>query len=111
MKYWSKSGRGEWQCAIHTAARYTWDRDHDQIWHIPIVPVKVIDPNRRGKQSTGADGALGGPKRAIRSAAGCYGTVSASFLVERVGLPIVSPELREEAKRRLEHALNDVKPL
>jgi sugar/nucleoside kinase (ribokinase family) len=89
---------------------YAWDALHDRFWHIPIVPVPVIDP-------TGAGNCYGGGQAAgwldTHDAlyAGCYGAISASFLVKRYGLPKMTPALMQEARSLLDETLNRVKPL
>jgi sugar/nucleoside kinase (ribokinase family) len=101
LKYWS--GLGPHLVAIRHGAQgsYVWDRDHGIAYHIPIVNVEAVDP-------TGAGNAYGGGLCAgwvmTKDArlAGCYGTISAAFLVRRYGLPRMSPELTREAIQRLD---------
>lgn len=110
MKLWSKLGaRG---VAVRDSHRgsYAWDLKTDQIWHIPIIPVNVVDPTGAGN-SYGGGWCVGWTETQDARTAGCYGTVSASFLVERVGIPPITPELRQLACKRLEYALENTKLL
>lgn len=74
--------------------------DVGETWHIPAVESKVIDPTGAGNAFCG--GFLAGWVQTgdIRTA-GLYGAVSASFLVEQVGLPPPDLELIEAAQKRL----------
>lgn len=110
MKYWSKLGVRAVTVRNSHHGSYAWDWDHDKIWHIPIVPVNVIDPTGAGN-SYGGGWCVGWTETRDARIAGCYGAVSASFLVERVGLPHMTPELRQEAEKRLAQALENVKEL
>jgi cytidine kinase len=68
--------------------------------HIPAVPVRVVDPVGAGNAYCG--GFLAGWMETMDlRLAGLYGSVAASFLVEQVGVPVCSPAVREEARRRL----------
>ncbi len=105
VKYWAKLGaRGVTIRNSHHGS-YAWDRDHDQIWHIPIIPIQVVDPTGAGN-SYGGGWCVGWTEHRDARIGGCYGAVSASFLVERVGLPLITEELRALAKERLEYAMD-----
>jgi sugar/nucleoside kinase (ribokinase family) len=110
MKYWSKLGSHAVAVRNAQYGSYAWDCSHDEIWHIPIIPVNVVDPTGAGN-SYGGGWCVGWTEKRDARMAGCYGAVSASFLVERVGLPRMTPELRREAQWRLEQALENVKRL
>jgi len=107
MKYWV--GLGARAVAVRNShhGSYVWDRDHDQIYHIPVVPVDVVDPTGAGN-AYGGGWCVGWVQTGDARSAGCYGATSASFLVERVGLPTPSDALRELARLRFERALDSV---
>lgn len=107
MKFWSKLGARAVAVRNSQYGSYVWDRDHDQFWHIPIVPVTVVDPTGAGN-SYGGGWCVGWTETWDARLAGCYGSVSASFLVERVGVPPVTPGMRALAHARLEAALANV---
>lgn len=72
-----------------------------ETWCIPTVDVVAVDPTGAGNAFCGgflAGWALTDNLRA----AGLYGAVAASFLVEQVGLPTPGPDVRQEARRRLD---------
>jgi sugar/nucleoside kinase (ribokinase family) len=100
LKYWSRLGPHLVAIRHGSNGSYVWDRDQEIPWHIPIVKVDAIDP-------TGAGNAYGGglcagwSKTKDARLAGCYGTISAAFLVRRYGLPGMTPELTQEAYQRL----------
>ncbi len=110
MQYWATLGARAVAVRHSQYGSYTWDRDHNQMWHIPILPVQVVDPTGAGN-SYGGGWCVGWAETRDARSAGCYGAVSASFLVECVGVPRVTPDLRQEAQARLEHALAKVKAL
>jgi len=67
--------------------------------HVPAVPVTVIDPTGAGNAYCG--GFLAGWVQSHHLAqAGAYGSVAASFLLEQIGVPTVSTEIRHEAAAR-----------
>lgn len=110
MKYWAGLGARGITVRNSYHGSYAWDRDHDQFWHIPIIPVNVVDPTGAGN-SYGGGWCVGWTEQCDAKIAGCYGAVSASFLVERIGLPPITAELRALAQKRLEYALENVKLL
>ncbi len=69
-----------------------------------------MDPTGAGN-SYGGGWLVGWTETCDARRAGCYGTVSASFLVERVGVPPITPALRQVARERLDYALTNVKLL
>ena len=68
---------------------------------IPAVPVDPVDPVGAGNAYCGGF-LVGWSETRDLVTAGLYGSVSASFLLEQVGLPQITPGLRQEAVRRLE---------
>lgn len=101
IRFWA--ALGPQMIAIRDGARgsLVWDRRQDEIWRIPIVEVNVIDTTGAGNAYGGGMAVGWGETRDARLA-GCYGAVSASFLVESIGLPALNEETRELARRRLE---------
>jgi cytidine kinase len=75
---------------------------------IPALPVRLVDPVGAGNAYCGGF-LVGWTETRDLVTAGLYGTVSASFLVEQVGLPQMTPGLRQEAARRLEVLRQGVK--
>lgn len=110
MKYWSKLGPSLVAIRHGYHGSYTWDREHDQFWHIPPVPVEVVDVTGAGN-CYGGGLIVGWDKTNDARIAGGYASVSASFLVRQSGLPKMTLELQSEADKLLEQALVSVKPL
>lgn len=110
MKFWSKLGPSLIAIRHSSRGSYTWDRRHGEFWHIPPVPVEVVDVTGAGN-CYGGGLITGWNKTREARTAGCYAAVSASFLVRQYGLPKMTLELQAEAKELLEHALSSVKPL
>jgi cytidine kinase len=75
--------------------------DTGETWQIPACPVDVVDACGAGNAYCGGF-LVGWVQTGDLRLAGLYGAISASFLVEQVGLPL--PDLlnqRREAQRRL----------
>lgn len=86
--------RGEAGCVVVDPAA-------EQAWTVPACPVAAIDPTGAGDAFCGGVLAgLQGGASLLRAAA--FGTVSASFAVEGVGLAGLLAAERDEAVRRLE---------
>ena len=107
MKYWSKLGPSLIAVRNGRFGSYTWDREHDQFWHIPVVPVDPVDPTGAGN-SYGGGLAVGWDLTKNARLAGCYGAVSAYFLVRQYSFPKMSLELQAEAQTLLEQTIDSV---
>jgi 2-dehydro-3-deoxygluconokinase len=110
MKYWSKLGPSLVAIRHGYHGSYTWDREHDQYWHIMPVPVKVVDVTGAGN-CYGGGLIVGWNRSRDARTAGCYASVSATFVVERYGLPKVTDALQSEAAKLLDLALVSAKRL
>lgn len=101
VRYWSQLGPR--MIAIRHGSRgsYVWDRDHADIWHIPAVAVNVVDPTGAGN-CYGGGLSVGWELTKDARLAGSYGSVAAKYLVERVGMPVLTTKLQAEAQRLLE---------
>lgn len=71
-----------------------------QALHIPAVPVDVVDAVGAGNAFCGGF-VVGWCETGDLALAGAYGAVAASFLVEQVGIPLLTPQVYVEANRRL----------
>ncbi|MFT7586516.1 MAG: sugar/nucleoside kinase (ribokinase family) [Cellvibrionaceae bacterium] len=100
MRYWSKLGPEMVTVRHGHHGSYAWDREHDVFWHVPAVPVSVVDPTGAGN-SYSAGACVGWVKSNDARIAATYGGVSARFLVGRVGLPKMTAELRMQAEQLL----------
>lgn len=98
--YWSKLGPKMVTIRHGQHGSYAWDRTHDLCWHIPAVPVDVVDPTGAGN-SYGAGACVGWLKSEEARMAAMYGAVSAHFLVGQVGLPKITAKLRAKAELQL----------
>jgi sugar/nucleoside kinase (ribokinase family) len=110
LRFWSKLGPDLVAVRHGGQGSYVWDRFNDEMWHIPVLDVKAVDP-------TGCGNAYGGglcvawDRHRDARLAGCCGTVSASYMVTNVGVPPVTTNLETEARRKLEALINRVRPL
>jgi sugar/nucleoside kinase (ribokinase family) len=104
MRYWA--GLGPKLIAVRHGhhGSYIWGRDRNEFWHIPPVPVIVEDPTGAGN-CYGGGLMVGWDKTRDALTAGCYGAISASFLVRCYGLPAMTQALEEEARSLLEPTL------
>lgn len=106
------SERGPALVTVRHGARgsYVWDKITGKAWHMPPSPVTAIDPTGAGNAYAGG-AMVGWDCHRDGRIASAHGAVSASLLVERVGLPTWSPELFADADRRLEIAIEQARPL
>jgi len=72
-----------------------------EIWRIPAVPVNVVNPVGAGNAFCGGFLAGYGLGKDIQRAAG-MAAVSASFIIEKFGIPDITEELIFESENRLE---------
>lgn len=100
LRYWSTLGPDMVTVRHGHHGSYAWDRAHDVFWHIPAVPVDVVDPTGAGN-SYSAGACVGWLQSKDARTAATYGSISAHFVVGRVGMPKMTDELRSEAERLL----------
>ncbi len=104
IRHWSTLGPEA--VAVRHGARgsYVWSRERNEAWHIPAVPVEVVDPTGAGNAYCGGL-CVGWTETRDARLAGCQGAVSASILVRHIGLPQMSAAVRREATTLLAEAL------
>lgn len=107
LKFWSLLGPSLVAIRRGVHGSYVWDKIHDRMWHIPIVKVNAIDPTGCGN-SYGGGLCVGWEKTRDGKYAGCFGTVSASFLAKSIGVPSISIEIENEANTTLNILLEQV---
>lgn len=110
LSYWSKLGPQMVAVRHGQYGSYAWDRSHGEYWHIPPVPVEAIDPTGAGN-AYGGGLCVGWDKSHDARTAGCYGAVSAAFLVRMIGVPEMTRGLQTEAQKMLALALKRTHPL
>jgi len=103
VAHWSRLGPRVIAIRHGQHGSYLWDGARDAAWHIPAVPVTVVDPTGAGN-SYGGGLCAGWLESGDAQTAATFGAVAASFLVERVGLPAMSEQLRAAARERLRAA-------
>jgi sugar/nucleoside kinase (ribokinase family) len=77
------------------------DAQSGQMVHVPAVETIVVDPIGAGNAFCGGF-LVGWRETGDLQIAGLYGSVSASFLVEQIGLPSFSQSVWKEARNRLD---------
>ena len=100
LRFWSELGPELIAIRHGAQGSYVWSRKDDAAWHVPAVRTEVIDPTGAGNAYGGAL-CVGWAETGAARTAAAYGTIAASLLVRQVGLPRISGELRERARRRL----------
>ena len=110
LRHWSTLGPKA--IAVRHGARgsYVWSRDQDEAWHIPPVPVPVVDPTGAGN-AYGGGFCVGWTETHDARQAGSRGAVAASMLVRQIGLPAMSWDLRREARSLIDVALGSTRRL
>ncbi len=104
VSYWSRLGPKAIAIRHGRHGSYVWSRESDQAWHVPPVPVDVVDPTGAGN-AYGGGFCVGWTETRDVVCAGCYGTISAALLLGRYGLPRMSPALSAEARALVERTL------
>ena len=104
MRFWSRLGPKLVTVRHGHHGSYAWNREEDTVWHIPAVPVEVVDPTGAGN-SYGAGACIGWALSRDAKIAATYGAISARFLVDRVGLPRPTDALRAKAEALLAQQL------
>lgn len=97
MRFWSRLGPKMVTVRHGRYGSYAWDKKNSRFWHIPAVPVDVVDPTGAGN-SYAAGAAVGWLLSQDVRVAATYGAISARFLVDRVGLPKIDGEIRAQAE-------------
>jgi len=110
LKFWASLGPKVVSVRHGVDGSYVWDREHDKMWHIPLVQVNAIDPTGCGN-SYGGGFMVGWSNYKDAKIAGGMGTVSASFFAEVLGVPSIDKEKISLAKLRLENLIDRIKPL
>lgn len=110
LRHWSTLGPEA--VAVRHGARgsYVWSRGAGRGWHVPALPVSAVDPTGAGN-AYGGGWMVGWARHGDGVSAACHGGVSASFVVEQVGLPGLTGALRTEASERLRQQRSLVRPL
>lgn len=93
---------GAWIVAVRLGAEgsLVMEGQTARMAHIPALPGRVVNPVGAGNAYSG--GFLAGWTETHDVVmAGLYGAVAASFVVEQVRLPVVSENVRQEARKRL----------
>src|SRR5262249_45116834 len=102
LEHWSRLGPRLVAVRHAEHGSYVWSRDDDRSWHIPAVPVPVTDPTGAGNSYGG--GLCAGWLRTGQAAlAGAIAAVSASFMLEHIGMPtpLTPTSYQTAALRRL----------
>ena len=110
VTHWSAFGPAA--IAIRHGARgsYVWSREHGEAWHVPAVPVEVVDPTGAGN-AYGGGWCVGWTDTGDARLAGCQAAVSASILVRHAGLPRMTKAVRQQAEPLLADALATTRAL
>lgn len=81
-------------------------RGSRNVIHVPAVPVRAVDPIGAGNAFCGGF-LVGWSQTGDLARAAAMGAVSASFLVEQVGLPRWTEQIRPQAAQRLAYTLEN----
>lgn len=97
LRYWSALGPEAVAIRHGAHGSYVWDRQHDQAWHIPILPVELVDPTGAGN-AYGGGWAIGWWRFRNARLAGCYATVAAALMISQAGMPPLDDDQRQMAE-------------
>ncbi len=83
------------------------DAENGSAFHVPAVPVSVVDMVGAGNAYCGGF-LTGWVETRDLKIAGIYGATASSFMLEQIGLPKFGPEVIKEAKKRVESLQSQV---
>lgn len=110
LKYWTKFGPTLVAIRNGVHGSYVWSKNEDVMLHIPVVEIDLLDPTGCGN-AYGGGLCVGWDKHRSAKLAGCYATVSASFLAESLGVPEITHDIKDKAENRLDKLIKRVKKL
>jgi sugar/nucleoside kinase (ribokinase family) len=110
LRCWSLLGPKIVAVRCGAEGSYVWSGGDGQGWHIPAVPVCVDDETGAGN-SYGGGLCAGWLRHRNAVEAGVFAAVSASFMLEHIGMPTTPAKFRPTAQRRLRTVRPTVTPL
>jgi sugar/nucleoside kinase (ribokinase family) len=110
LRYWAALGPEAVAIRHGANGSYVWDRRQGQAWHIPILPVTVVDPTGAGN-AYGGGWCVGWWRAHDARVAGCHAAVAAALMISQAGMPPLDAEHRRRAQSFLEIAQQQAKPI
>jgi sugar/nucleoside kinase (ribokinase family) len=110
LRFWSALGPRAVAIRRGAHGSYVWDAEQHRAWHIPALPVQVVDPTGAGN-TYGGGWCIGWQLSHDARRAGCYATAAAALMVEYAGIPPLNETTRHRATELLEMALERAQPL
>jgi sugar/nucleoside kinase (ribokinase family) len=110
LRFWA--GLGPRAVAIRRGSHgsYVWDAAGRRFWHIPPLPVAVVDPTGAGN-AYGGGWCVGWHRTHDARRAGCYGAASAATILSHAGMPDLDGPTHRRAAELFELALGLATPL
>lgn len=108
LKFWSELGPDLVAIRHGDHGSYVWDKFNDKMWHIPVLDVELVDPTGCGN-AYGGGLCVGWERYQDAKLAGSFGTVSASYMIESIGVIPVTESLARESNQRLEIVLDNAR--
>jgi len=110
LRFWTD--RGPRAVAVRRGAygSYVLDCRRRQAWHIPPLPVTVVDPTGAGN-AYGGGWFIGWQRTQDALQAGCYGSAAAVTMLGHVGMPPLNETTRQQATALLRLAQEQAKPI
>lgn len=107
LRYWARTGPALVAVRHCEHGSYLWSAAGGRSWHIPAVPVRVADPTGAGNSyGGGLCAAWFGTRDPVL--AGVHAAVSASFMLELVGMPTDPISAAPVAQARLRATVGHV---
>lgn len=110
LRFWASLGPRA--VAVRRGARgsYVVDAEARRAWHIPPLPVTVVDPTGAGN-AYGGGWCVGWQRTGDARQAGCYGAAAAATILSHPGMPDLDDATHRRAAELLEQALGLARPL
>jgi len=89
---------------------YVWDRNSDKIWHVPPIEIEKVDTTGCGNCFAGGL-SVGWEKSRDARMAAASATASAMFMLQQVGMPVMSEKIEKQAVLWRDQILDHIKPI
>lgn len=110
LRFWVDLGARAVAIRRGSQGSYVCDAASRQAWHIPPLPVQIIDPTGAGN-AYGGGWCVGWSRTHDVRRAGCYATAAAAMMLSHIGMPDFNEQTYQRAAELFDLALSRSQPL